>query len=122
MTNTSIDFSMKPGPDWEAPFDAYFHTADLPSCEPWTRVTVEAMTVRNSRPYALVDFEGMPTYASLDDLRLPAWVCEECGGRVIEQRPTACHGRYLHNTFSHPDGEPLCPTVGAEGYEPCKAV
>jgi hypothetical protein len=120
VTNTAaaIDFSRKPTADMEPEFWAYFSTSDLPSCEAWTLVWVER--VEGQR--ALVDFEDMPTWTSLDDLRLPKLVCEECGEPAQEQ-PPLFYGRPLGpQRFSHLDGEPMCPTMGSDGYEPCRAV
>lgn len=49
--------------------------------------------------------------------------CEECGERAIEVEPTSwnpCWGPVPQ--WSHEDGEPLCPTVGPNGYQPCGVV
>lgn len=52
-------------------------------------------------------------------------VCPECGEPIVNRPPT--ESPWL-TTFlaagnpkpkwSHPDGEPLCPVMGAGGYEP----
>ncbi len=47
------------------------------------------------------------------------WVCPECGEPAEENAPgrwTPANGPAP--TWSHLDGEPLCPVVGQNGYEP----
>lgn len=45
--------------------------------------------------------------------------CPECGEPAIDQPPrrwVPANGRRPQH--SHPDGEPLCPVVTAQGYRP----
>ena len=46
--------------------------------------------------------------------------CHEAARAVPPLRPTAGYGS--PPAFSHHDGEPLCPVMGDEGYEPARAV
>jgi hypothetical protein len=49
--------------------------------------------------------------------------CEECGEPAVEVEPTSwnpCWG--TKPQWSHEDGEPLCPVLGADGYGPCGVV
>lgn len=50
-----------------------------------------------------------------------AMVCPECGEAVRQRRPaTLVPG--LRAEWSHLDGEPLCPVMGPDGYEPAQPV
>lgn len=122
---TPIDFSRKPSSDMEPEFFAYWFTADLPSAEPWSLVFVQQIMQMPATGtwYAVVDFDDMPTYAPLDELRMPKLACAECGEPAQEQPPTAIRPAGAPGQrYSHLDGEPLCPVVGADGYEPCGVV
>ena len=49
------------------------------------------------------------------------WQCPECGEPAVEDPPdrwTQAYGPAPR--FSHFDGEPLCPVMGANGYEPAQ--
>ena len=128
MTNTAIDFNRKPHASMEPEYWAYWHTSDLPSVEPWSLVFVvrHAPWGSDGRWYALVEFGNDRFWASFDEMRLPLLVCEECGEPAQEQPPTSMGLASLRSTklhrYSHLDGEPLCPVMGADGYEPCRAV
>jgi hypothetical protein len=54
------------------------------------------------------------------------WVCPECGEAARRVRPTTlvpytAHGLPVPD-WSHADGEPLCPVIGATGYQPTTPV
>jgi ribosomal protein L37AE/L43A len=53
-------------------------------------------------------------------------VCPECGEEAVHRPPlSAMPSQALgmeRPEWSHPDGEPLCPVVGASGYEPALPV
>ena len=45
------------------------------------------------------------------------WQCPECGEPAVQQPPrnwTPANGP--HPRYSHLDGEPLCPVLGANSY------
>ena len=49
------------------------------------------------------------------------WLCPECGEQALNKPPR----RWLPAwgpvpKFSHRDGEPLCPVIGPDGYEPAQ--
>jgi hypothetical protein len=116
MTNTAIDFDRKPTADMEPEFWAYWGF-DYYGTELWTLVFVEEIRGGQAR----FEKEGVMARVDLDELRLPKLVCEECGEPAVEQPPA--DPRYATQRYSHsPGGEPLCPTIGPDGYEPCRAV
>lgn len=48
-----------------------------------------------------------------------AWACPECGEPVINIPPRRWPGALgSPPAWSHLDGEPLCPIVGPNGYQP----
>ncbi|MBL7491178.1 hypothetical protein I6A60_38635 [Frankia sp. AgB1.9] len=50
-------------------------------------------------------------------------VCPECGEPAVPHRPAvpAVAGRD-DGTWSHRDGQPLCPVIGPHGYQPADPV
>jgi hypothetical protein len=52
-----------------------------------------------------------------------AMVCPECGEPVRQRPPTAlAPAGTPPTTWSHADGEPLCPVMGEDGYAPAHPV
>ncbi|MGW3734742.1 hypothetical protein [Streptomyces sp. NPDC005148] len=48
-------------------------------------------------------------------------VCSQCGEPAEESEPSAWTPAWGEPPrWSHRDGEPLCPVVGANGYEPAQ--
>jgi hypothetical protein len=136
MTNTvpankvpAVDYSREVTTDYESDFWAWYNTSDvLGAVSPWAlvRVTGFRSIGPSGRWYAKFDHEGEMTFAQLRDLRLPGWTCPECGEVAVERPPVSMGLASLRSTkphtFSHFDGEPLCPVVGADGYEPAQPV
>jgi hypothetical protein len=49
--------------------------------------------------------------------------CPECGGPAVARPPTSWLPAWgPPPSYSHPDGEPLCPVVGEHGYQPAGPV
>jgi hypothetical protein len=49
------------------------------------------------------------------------WVCSECGEPVTNTPPRCWTGALgPRPSWSHLDGEPLCPSIGPDGYQPAK--
>ncbi len=47
-------------------------------------------------------------------------VCSQCGEPAKEAEPSSWAPAWSTTPqWSHQDGEPLCPVVGPDGYEPC---
>jgi hypothetical protein len=53
---------------------------------------------------------------------VPDWICPECKEEVEESPPWWAPTNGPAPSWSHLDGEPLCPVVGANGYEPAQPV
>jgi hypothetical protein len=50
-------------------------------------------------------------------------VCPECEEPAQAKQPTTWNKKWGPKPdASHLDGEPLCPVIGANGYEPAKPV
>ncbi|MBL1104912.1 hypothetical protein JK361_09950 [Streptomyces sp. 5-8] len=48
-------------------------------------------------------------------------VCSQCGEPAVEAEPSSWTPAWGDAPrWSHEDGEPLCPVVGDNGYEPCQ--
>ncbi len=48
-------------------------------------------------------------------------VCSECGEPAVEVEPSTWIPAWGERpSWSHEDGEPLCPEVGPNGYQPCQ--
>jgi hypothetical protein len=72
-------------------------------------------------PYQLTD---LPDPAPERATEVVGLECPECGEDAVEQAPAAlvpydAHDRAIPR-YAHPDGEPLCPVMGARGYEPAQ--
>ncbi len=55
-----------------------------------------------------------------------AMVCPECGEPAVARPPRTLLRYAVHGmstpAWSHRDGEPLCPVMGAGGYRPAEPV
>lgn len=52
-----------------------------------------------------------------------AMVCPECGEAAEYRAPSRWTPAWGETPrWSHADGEPLCPVVGADGYQPAQPV
>ena len=75
---------------------------------------------QDSRPRSATGPAATPGGANVTDNDDYEWQCP-CGEPAVEEPPvhwTAAYGPSPR--FSHLDGEPLCPVMGANGYEPAQ--
>ena len=50
-------------------------------------------------------------------------VCPECGEPALTRPPTTWTPTWgPRPAHSHPDGEPLCPVIGDDGYQPADPI